>query len=328
MAHRGYTVDPNSDARRSSAKYGDLHVTPSRRGYATDPNAETLASVDLSKARPINRWVYLQDYEIVQQTLPSGGDIGELFGGEFSHKCTVTAGTVDHIFASVKTMEDDLPITGLGKDAVELGELSIDSDGIPALQAFTVDPAQLDIYDGWLISDPQPRPINWDGGLFSQWNQGINIDGLVFRILSDPQRQQLDVYRYVVFEDGSFIQVDGDYDQATFLEVSRSRTYEDIRNPAAILGRINYEVVECVAVITDWSHYNWDDDQPIRKAFRALIKNLPNTVTDIYVPVAELGNSQLKTSPDRALWTSLGFIPQSKDAQMLIYSPDDNLVPY
>ena len=329
MAHRGYTADPNSDGRRSSSEYGTLHVTPTERGYASDPNAEILSSVASSYKRPINKWVYYQDYETLQQQLPASGDIGDLFDKEFSFKCTVTSGIVDHTFASIKVVDGAEPIAPPDEADVDLGDLAIDSDGLPALQAFTVNPSTLDVYDGFLISSNLPRPINWDGGLFADWNTGINIDGLVYRILGeDPNKvQELEVFRYVVFEDGSLIECDG-FDQQTFLEVSREFGYATQFNPGDILGRINYEVIECVAVITDWSHYNWDSDAPIRKAFRALIKNLPDTVSNIYVPVIESGNSQLKTSPDRALWTALGFVPMKDNTMMLIYSPDDNLVPY
>ena len=327
MAHRGYTADPNSDARRSPAKYGDLHVTPTERGYSTDPNAEVLADVEVKSRRPINRWVYRQDFTIVPQTLPAEGDIGELFGKEFSHKCSVTSGTVDHIFAAVKTVEAGESID-LDRVELEVGDLAIDSDGLPALQSFVVDPSTLDVWDGWLVQDPQVRPYNWDGGLFSQWNQGVNIDGLTFRITDGNTRQELEVYRFVVFEDGSLIELNGEYPPDTFLEVTRAENYNDDSGLGNVLGRINYEVVECVAVITDWSHYNWDDDEPIRKAFKALIHNLPDTVTNIYVPVIEEGNSQLKTSPDTAMWISLGFVRKSKTDQMLIYSFDDNIISY
>lgn len=340
---RGYESDPNAETlssvdlsyKRQSDKwaytqdYDVLDVKASERGYESDPNSEILSSEDPTYKRPITKWVYYQDYETLQQQLPASGDIGDLFDKEFSFKCTVTSGTVDHIFASVKVIDGAEPIAPPDEADVDLGDLAIDSDGQPALQAFIVNPSTLDVYDGFLISSDLPRPINWDGGLFADWNTGVNIDGLVYRIIGqNPNKaQELEVFRYVVFEDGSLIECDG-FDQQTFLEVSREFGYATQFNPGDILGRINYEVIECVAVITDWSHYNWDDDTPIRKAFRALIKNLPNTVSNIYVPVIESGNSQLKTSPDRALWTALGFVPMKDNSMMLIYSPDDNLVPY
>jgi hypothetical protein len=294
MALRGYTVDPNLPVRKSSAR---------------------------------RRWVYLQNYEVIQTTLPSGGDIGELFNKEFSQTCGTTSGVVDHTFAAVKVVEDDFPIAGLGGELIDLGELAINSDGIPVLNNYPVDPSELDNYDGWFFNDPTPKEYHWDGGSFAQWNLGVTIDGLTYRIMEDGS-QRLEVYKLASFEDGALVEADGDYAEATFLEVTRAQTYKDVPNPARVLGQINYEVVECVAVITDWSHYNWPDDTPIRKAFKALINGLPNTVTTVYVPSIETGNSQLKTSPDRALWTSLGFIPQIDTSEMLIYSPDNNLVPY
>ena len=326
MAHRGYTADPNGEARRSPSSYGDLHSTPTERGYYLDPNRENLDDVIVEHSRPVTTWRYVQNYEVVPQELPTDGDIGELFDREFSFSCSVTSGTVDHIFASVKTVEYYESLD-FANTAIEIGDLAIDSDGLPALQAFIVDPSQLDVYDGWLISDPQPRPVTWDGGLFSQWNQGVNIDGLTFRII-DNNIQELEVFRYVVYEDGSLVEASGEYPPGTFIEATRAESYNDDSGLGNVLGRINYEVVECVAVITDWSHYNWDDDEPIRKAFKALINALPNTVTNIYVPVIEDGNSQLKTSPDTAMWISLGFIREKKTDQMLIYSFDDNIIPY
>ena len=328
MAHKGYSVDPNSETRRSPATYGDLHVTPSERGYSLDPNREVIEDVVVEHKRPVQLWRYVQNYEIVPQELPTGGDIGELFDKDFSHTCEIVSGTVDHIFASVKTVEyyDDIDFANT---ELVLGELAIDSDRVPALQSFIVDPSQLDVYDGWLVADPQPRPVNWDGGLFSQWNQGVNIDGLTFRITDSGNKQELEVFRFTVYEDGSVVEVSGeDFPANTLLEVTREESYNDDSGDGTVLGRINYEVVECVAVITDWSHYNWDDDEPIRKAFRALINALPQKVTNIYVPAVEEGNSQLKTSPDTAMWKSLGFVREKKTDLMLIYSFDDNIIPY
>jgi len=294
MALRGYTVDPNLPARKSSAR---------------------------------RRWVYLQSYEVFQSTLPSGGDIGKLFSQQFSQTCSVTSGTVDHIFAAIKTVEDDFPIAGVGGELIDLGELSINSDGIPVLNNYPVDPSELEVYDGWFFNDPTPKEQDWDGGSFAQWNLGTTVDGLTYRILPDGS-QQLEVYKFASFIDGAWVEADGDYAEPTFLEVTRVQTYKDVPNPATVLGQINYEVVECVAVITDWSHYNWPDDKPVRNAFKALINGLPSSVTTIYVPVLETGNNQLKSSPDRALWTSLGFIPLDDTSEVFIYSPDNNMVPY
>ena len=321
----GCRVDPNREARRSPDTYGTLCVTPTERGYRSDPNAETLTPV-LPEERPVNKFKYYQDYVTETTTLPEGGDIGKLFDSEFSKTCSVTSGAVDHIFATLKVLDqgwvrgsDD---TG---EELDLGPLAIDSDGLPTRQEFDVDPSILDVWDGWLISDPTPRPYNWDGGSFAQWNQGVNIDGLQYRI--EDGEQILRVSRDVVFVAGTELRADG-YPDVQIIEVTDRQDFTELANPATIVGRISYEVIECVAVITDWSHYNWEDATPIKKGFRALINDLPNDVTNIYVPVIEEGNSQLKTSPDRAMWTSLGFVPESKDGQMLIYSFDNKLQPY
>ena len=78
-----------------------------------------------------------------------------------------------------------------------------------------------------------------------------------------------------------------------------------------LLGKIDYEILDSQLLITDWSHYNWHDSTPVKKAFEAIIYNVPDCVDSVLV-----------RSEPIALWTSLGFISPSKGSDILIYNED------
>ena len=87
--------------------------------------------------------------------------------------------------------------------------------------------------------------------------------------------------------------------------------------PGELLGEINYEMVNCEIFITDWSHYNWMDDTPVRKAFKCLVSSRPSQVRNIFVA----------NSP-HAFWTSLGFATPLKGGKVLSYFDPTEIIPY
>ncbi len=87
--------------------------------------------------------------------------------------------------------------------------------------------------------------------------------------------------------------------------------------PGDLLGELSYEMVDCKVFITDWSHYNWMDDTPVRKAFKAMVNSLPAQVSEVTV----------RDTP-HAFWTSLGFIQKKKGDQILVYSDPKAIKPY
>jgi len=322
MAKRGYTIDPNKEVGAPSAWY----------------------EKPLSNKRYVNRWAYLQDYEIVPVELQPNTNVGSLFGGSFSTVCADefstgvelqgSSGTilvdpqtdplsadgvrvVDHIFATVKIVDNDQPVfSDPNVDFITLGELAIDADGQPIARSYKVDPTSLEVYDGWLISDPVIRPVNLDGGPFSRWGEGEVYDGAEFKVVivgdngDTSRRQDIQFEGTQTYTDGDRLDSEGDVGINDFLItdlINRSKLIREDR----VLGQINYEVIECVAVITDWSHYNWYDDRPIRKGFNALVNNLPETVTSLYVTLPREISTDEKFTAGQAFWTSLGFEPDS-----------------
>jgi hypothetical protein len=85
-------------------------------------------------------------------------------------------------------------------------------------------------------------------------------------------------------------------------------TVVDIEERGKLLGEINYEIVGPLLTITDWSHYNWRDAQPIRMAFKVLVSEVPDCVEIITV----------RDEPT-AFWRSLGFKHSGKGDGYLVY---------
>ena len=85
-----------------------------------------------------------------------------------------------------------------------------------------------------------------------------------------------------------------------------------------LLGEINYEIIGPLLTITDWSHYNWRSALPVQKAFKVLIKDIPDCVDIITV----------RDTPT-AFWRDLGFRYPEKGSDMLVYDNNSHsVVPY
>lgn len=92
-----------------------------------------------------------------------------------------------------------------------------------------------------------------------------------------------------------FIRTDG-LSEDFFIEAQRSGEPGDDRPPGSLLAKVSYEIFGTVAKITSWSHYNWEDDEPVRKACEVLIRELPDCITEVTVE-----------DDPTAFWVSLGF---------------------
>ncbi len=95
---------------------------------------------------------------------------------------------------------------------------------------------------------------------------------------------------------------------------NQAENYQDTP-PGTLLGQLDYTLVQTDVEITNWTHYNWYDDEPLQQAFRAMMKSLPECVTNVTV-------EDDPTDPT-AFWASLGFIHTSKGGNTLTYSPAD-----
>ena len=198
--------------------------------------------------------------------------------------------------------------------------MAIDSDQVPVQINIEVNQDSFVVLDnGADITNPIPNPqAVYDEGLFVQWGQGITLDNAGFEIVNGEQILIIQVT--VVFPDGSMIETENDLiegDSEHLIEVSRGAIPSDDNPPGKLLGELNYELRDCeLLYISDWSHYNWMDDPPVRKAFKALMNSLPPTVKDVTV----------RDAP-HAFWTSLGFIQRNKGDEILHYK-DYGIRPY
>ena len=85
--------------------------------------------------------------------------------------------------------------------------------------------------------------------------------------------------------------------------------YDDDDVPrGTLLGEVYYEISGSNLTITDWSHYNWHDATPVRKAVKILLKEKPDC--------AEIVMVENRPSP---FWRGLGFEYPFKGSEMLIH---------
>ena len=228
---------------------------------------------------------------------------------------------IQTIFASVRVYDSAASHPGpYDFNQIALGLLAIDSDQVPVSIDIQVDiDSFVSLDNGPDVQDPMPNPnprAIFDAGLFQQWGAGIQLDNAGYQIL--PGNIQINITsQNVVFPDGSMVETEGTPDGEHLIEVSRGAVPSDDNPPGKLLGELNYELRDCeLLYISDWSHYNWMDDTPVRKAFKALMNSLPPTVKDVTV----------RDAP-HAFWTSLGFIQRNKGDEILHYK-DYGIRPY
>ena len=317
MDRRGLTVDPNRDACAGLKWYETVGPTHRPSPYAT-------AS-----------WKYLQNYHVVVVDGCTGVASVQIFdnwqdfsvwlydfvldGGELSQYSTdrpvyaggttQTSSFIKQIFSSVKVYDSLASSPGTFGDLdVDLGLLALDSDGQPVEVIRETDPTTyLGFDNGDRMQVPIPNPqVIWDGGTFAQWGQGITLDNGGWQMVNGVQ-QPIE-YVETIFEDGELLRSEQNQIGSFFLEVSRNAVRDDDTSPGRLLGELNYEMVNCQVTITDWSHYNWQDDTPVRKAFKAMVNSLPTQVEEISV----------RDSP-QAFWRSMGFVSRTKGDDVLYY---------
>lgn len=105
----------------------------------------------------------------------------------------------------------------------------------------------------------------------------------------------------------SFVMSDGSPD-FNFIELGATSTSQNDKPPGTMLARVSYEIFGSIARIMSWNHYNWEDDTPVRKACEVLIRELPDSVTEITVE-----------DDPTPFWVSLGFEQAVKGDPVLHY---------
>lgn len=120
-------------------------------------------------------------------------------------------------------------------------------------------------------------------------------------LLQDPENNQITNEASTSFvtdsEDVTSDTVVGDGDQdSVSLVISGNSNPSYDKPPGHLLASLSYEMVGSIATITAWSHPNWEDDAPLRKAVETMLNTLPNCIFEV----------QVEDDPT-PFWTSFGF---------------------
>lgn len=316
MDKRGLTVDPNREACASLAWYETIGPTHRPSPYATASwkylqnytvvlveSCDQETSIGFDNWRDFSVWLYefvldggeLYQYDLDKPVYDGGG----ARSGSF----------IKHIFSSVKVYDSFASSPGVfGNLDIDLGLLAIDSDGVAVEVPVAINPITIGFDNGDNMQVPIPNPqVIWDGGTFAQWGQGTVLDNGGWEIINGVEQPV--TYVDQVFNDGDLLSSEQNSRSSFFLEISRNAVPSDDQSPGKLLGELNYEMVNCKVSITDWSHYNWRDDTPVRKAFKAMVNSLPKEVLEISV----------RDTP-QAFWTSMGFTKKNKGDSVLYYN--------
>lgn len=328
MDRRAYTVDPNSERSATAAPSWWQEVGPSRKPA---PYAE-------------RSWACLQDFAVEYKEVASDEDPSLNIFDNFTDFQTplydvvldggllyqydspkpiwdgglgfgpVPVKRVKHTFASVKVYDKKASSPGDYRDIIlDIDLLGVDSTTGEGIVERHVLPTQFMVFDnGDDFSNPVHATILDGGDNFALYNAGEVYDGIQYNGIGEYF-----YYEYLTGLDGDLLVIDGvDFDEP--LMITKQATVKDDTPPGRLLGQVNYELVDTHVEITDWSHYNWSDARPVRKAVKALINSLPSCVDRITV----------RDDPT-AMWTSLGFIRPSKGSDILVYNKGINkAVPY
>ena len=322
MDRRGLTIDPNAESRSSDKWYKQVGPTRKPAPYATASWAYSQNWVEVLKSLGTNEIVDVLDNGenfrdwLFPENIYDGGLFSQInFPRDFEdsglYSSTSTDTLIKQIFASVKVFDTYASSPGpFNETAVEVAELSIDSDGVAVETDLIVSISDFLQFDnGSNIQNPVPNPnLSYDGGTFAQQGLGVVLNGANYSIGSDGTQIYFDRI-FVVYADGAILTADGTPNSGDEIVVTRTVIQKDDIPPGKLLGQIDFEVENCEVTITDWSHYNWQDDTPVRKAFKRLVNSLPEDITKVSV----------KDQPS-AFWTSLGFEKGSKDDNFLVYS--------
>ena len=321
MDRRGLTYDPNADEQSSAKWYKQVGPTRKPAPYATASWKYFQNWVEVLKSADTNEIIdVLDNGENFREWLFPGGIYD---GGLFSqinfprstedsglYTSSSTIEVTKQIFASVKVYDTKASDPGpYSEQTVDLADLAIDSDGQPIVTDIIVDISDFDTFDnGGDIQNPVPNPsLIYDSGTFGQQGLGITIDSANYAIRNGEQIYFDNVT--VTYIAGSTLEADGDPNGGNILGVTRTVIPSDDIPPGDLLGRIDFEVENCEVTITDWSHSNWQDDTPVRKAVKRMVNTLPESITKVSV----------RDQPS-AFWTSLGFVRGTKSDDTLIYS--------
>ena len=299
-----------------------------RRAVTVDPNVEESLRGDPSWWKQIGptqkpspyataTWVYrhYSDYEM--QTVPSHL-IPEVFDNYSDFAVNVYPTKLDGGLFSAPTppslIYDEGGYDGLGPvdfikhyfSSIKVYDFLASHPGkYEEIDLSPVDRLVPTVYDNSNdIQTPIPDPNSiYNSETFAQWGRGIKLNEWVYDVRNSTQHRVNPTV--VVLPDGT-TQAIGELDAVTAIRTAED---EDWMNPGELLGQLEYEILGSTLTITNWSHYNWHDATPVRKAFKSLINSLPVCIDSVLVE-----------DEPRSFWTELGFVSPAKGSEILVYN--------
>lgn len=157
--------------------------------------------------------------------------------------------------------------------------------------------AEITVYDSLHSQPGNIYEIPEDLGIIETEAEVVNPEYL----LQDPENNEITNENSVSFVADSAdatsntVVGDGDQDSVSLVVSGNSNPSYD-KPPGHLLASLSYEMVGTIATITAWSHPNWEDDAPLRKAVETMLNSLPDCIYEI----------QVEDDPT-PFWTSFGF---------------------
>ena len=205
-----------------------------------------------------------------------------------------------------------------------LQDYHVDVIEVPAIPAVVYDNGDVfsaynptPIWDGGLFNPPTPPLVVLDGGGYTQ-GRIVVFDKITFAtvyvydsLASYPSVKGLNS---IILNTGD-LATDPDADILTtetglsFFGEQPAQTFDDTP-PGTCLGTLSYTLHDERVDIESWEHYNWQDASPVKQAFRAMVRSLPECVKSVHV----------KDDPT-AFWVDLGFRYVDKGDTELKYQP-------
>ena len=301
MDKRGLTVDPNSD-RRTPLWWEELGETQSPSPYAT------------------SSWVYLHNWTTEEKEQSTTDPVEYEFDNGDSFAVNNVGNIHDSgLFNTPKygaLILDEGGFSQTGEPLIYVKQY-FGSIEVYDSKASAAAPSQLEeklireektidrlgrvvnvndaiVWDNSTdITNPIPNPDRiFDSMLYPRNESGITFDEMGFLI--DPYNIQLRINHQ--------LHTEPKYDEN---EVKKG----------TLLGQVEYEIEGSNLTITGWSHYNWRNDQPVRKAVNVLVNEKPDCAEVVMV-----------ANRPTPFWKSLGFECPYKGSDILIHRESMNKV--
>lgn len=250
------------------------------RGYSVDPNStaisspawwNTLGPTQRPSPYATTSWEYLQDYDVFIEQVYVDPDILDLFDNwrDFTTP----------FYSYVLDGGDCFASSLLGADPLDNG-LFNGEGGIYINRTFTL--ARVSVWDSKASSPGTLSRVEMDRGSLATNSET---------------------------EDSLSIEVEGGDIDGFQLNVTGEAQLADDNPPGALLGYIDYQIIDRGVAILNWSDIGWRNDQPVRKAFSAMMNALPDCVTVVTVEDSA-----------ETFWKSLGFTKLTKGSNVLTYT--------